>query len=108
MSPVLSMNALTGEVMVEDIKLARFLRSSREAAGLTQTEVAEKLGYGSSQFISNWERARSTPPMNTLRTLAKMYKINMDDLFEHISAASLYYAEQSMRKEYSLLKKKSR
>jgi transcriptional regulator with XRE-family HTH domain len=91
---------------VEDIKLARFLRTARENAGLTQTEVAKKLGYGSSQFVSNWERGRSTPPMNALRPLSKMYKINMDELFEHIFEASVYMTAQVMRKEYSLIKKR--
>lgn len=88
------------------LELSAYLREARENAGLTQTEVASRLGYSNSQFISNWERGLSTPPLNTLRTLSKMYHIDMDELFEQIVKTSMEIAENSMRKKYSLLKKR--
>ena len=91
---------------MEDFKLAQFLRVAREKAGLTQKEVADQLGYKTSQFISNWERGHSIPPMNSLKTITKMYKISLNDLFEHIVSASIYLTEQLMRKQFSQLKKR--
>ncbi len=36
-------------------RLGKFLKKSRLTAGLTQQQVAEKLGLKTAQFISNWE-----------------------------------------------------
>ncbi|NUN07536.1 MAG: helix-turn-helix transcriptional regulator, partial [Bdellovibrio sp.] len=41
----------------------------------------EKLGYTTPQFISNWERGISTPPMKTVKKLASMYAISVDEIF---------------------------
>lgn len=52
--------------MVNDTFLARFLRKQRIDKGLTQVEIAKRLGY-SSQFVANWERGVSRPPYKVLR-----------------------------------------
>lgn len=44
-------------------ELSEYLKAKREAKGLTQRELAEKLGYTSAQFISNWERDVATIPL---------------------------------------------
>jgi transcriptional regulator with XRE-family HTH domain len=63
-------------------QLASFLKEKRVSAGLTQSQVAEKLGYSSPQFISNWERGLANPPVFILRDLTKMYKVPADQMFE--------------------------
>jgi transcriptional regulator with XRE-family HTH domain len=63
-------------------EMAGFLKESRMAAGLTQTEVASKLGYSSAQFVSNWERGLSSPPIKTLARLIKIYKVNPNVVME--------------------------
>lgn len=65
----------------EENKLALFLKDKRNKSGLSQKDVATKLGYSTSQFISNWERGISQPPINTLRTLANMYHVSADEMF---------------------------
>lgn len=62
--------------------LAGFLKEKRVAAGLTQSEVARKLGYSSPQFVSNWERGLANPPVFVLRDLTKMYKVSADSMFD--------------------------
>ena len=57
-------------------ELALILRNSREQSGLTQSAVAEKLGYATPQSIGNWERGISWPPIKTLRKLSRMYKVD--------------------------------
>ena len=54
--------------------LGEYLQHSRELCLLTQRRVSLKLGYSSAQFISNFERGISAPPMKRLRVLLKMYK----------------------------------
>lgn len=63
-------------------QLADFLKEKRVAAGLTQSQVATKLGYSSPQFISNWERGLANPPVFVLRDLTKMYKVAADEMFK--------------------------
>jgi len=63
-------------------RLAGFLKEKRVAAGLTQSEVARKLGYSSPQFVSNWERGLANPPVFVLRDLTKMYKVSADSMFD--------------------------
>lgn len=66
--------------------LKEFLKQKRTDAGLTQAEVATRLGYSSSQFISNWERGLASPPVATLRELTKMYKVPADTMFDLLLA----------------------
>ncbi len=64
--------------------LAAFLKEKRIAAGLTQSEVAKKLGYSSPQFVSNWERGLANPPVFVLRDLTKMYKVPVEQMCDLI------------------------
>ncbi len=93
--------------MKEVRQFADFLKESREKSGLTQGQVAKALGYSTAQFVSNWERGLSYPPIKALRTLAKMYKVDMDALFNAILAISVYMTEQSLRREYKTLRKRA-
>lgn len=63
-------------------RLAAFLKERRVEVGLTQSDVARKLGYSSPQFISNWERGLANPPVFILRDLTKMYKVSADQMFQ--------------------------
>ena len=63
-------------------QLADFLKNKRESIGLTQSDVARKLGYSSPQFVSNWERGLANPPVFVLRDLTKMYKVNANQMFD--------------------------
>lgn len=56
--------------------LGTFLAEARQAAGFTQREVAAKLQYSSAQFISNFERGISRPPLLKLRFLLNLYGAN--------------------------------
>lgn len=70
------------ELLKKKITLAEFLKQKRTVAGLSQGEVADKLGYSTPQFISNWERGVSRPPISVLKKLGELYKVSSEDLFE--------------------------
>ena len=59
--------------------LAKMLTDSREAAGYTQTDVAEKLNVNSGT-ISRYEADKSKPSPEMLNRLAKLYRVNARDL----------------------------
>lgn len=77
-------------------QLAVFLKEKRVQAGLTQSQVAEKLGYSSPQFVSNWERGLANPPVFILRDLTKMYKVSADEMFNLLLAE----VERDLHKEF--------
>jgi transcriptional regulator with XRE-family HTH domain len=62
-----------------DLEIGQRLGERRRAAGLSQEELAEKLGV-SRQAVSNWERAQSAPDTDNLLALAKLYGITVDAL----------------------------
>ncbi len=64
-----------------DTSIADKLLALRKQNGLSQEELAEKLGI-SRQAVSKWERAEASPDTENLIALAKIYNISLDKLFE--------------------------
>jgi transcriptional regulator with XRE-family HTH domain len=75
-------NVETGEQALSRRIIGRFLRQERVRAGLTQWEVAQILGYSSSQFVSNWERGISRPPLPALPKIAQILHVMPKDLIK--------------------------
>jgi transcriptional regulator with XRE-family HTH domain len=80
--------------------LAQFLRQARERAHLSQRQVADELGYQSPQFISNWERGLSSPPVKTLKHLGELYSISAGDLYEVLVQDTLRRVEADLHQEF--------
>lgn len=60
--------------------LATNILKFRQIQGMTQKELAEKLGV-SNQSISKWETAKSTPDIALLPILADVFHCYIDQLF---------------------------
>lgn len=58
---------------------AQRLARLRKEAGFSQEELAEKLGV-SRQAVSKWERAESSPDLDNLIALARLYGVSLDEL----------------------------
>lgn len=100
---VISMNSANNKIYSRRC-LAHFLKEKRNVAGLLQKQVAIELGYSSAQFVSNWERAVATPPIETLDKLAQMYKVKPEDLFQITLAAKVEeFAEELKRRFFTAL-----
>lgn len=67
---------------MKQVSLAKFLKDKRESVGLSQKQVADKLGYTTPQFVSNWERGVSSPPLKTLKKIGELYHVSPDELFK--------------------------
>jgi transcriptional regulator with XRE-family HTH domain len=76
-------------------ELGQYLRQRRFDKGLSQVEVAKKLGY-SSQFIANWERGVSSPPMQALKKIVDIYGINQREFLEKIETIQKSYWKRSL------------
>ena len=81
-------------------KLAQFLKDKRVISGFSQKDVAQKLQYSTSQFISNWERGVSQPPLNTLRKLAEIYKIDADVMFNVLLETTIAQVEVDLKRKF--------
>ena len=62
--------------------LGTYLRKSRIAKNLSQAEVAAKLHYTTPQFVSNWERGLSSPPIKALKILIKALDLNVNKMID--------------------------
>lgn len=67
------------------VSLGSFLQEARLHSNFSQWDVAKKLGYSSPQFISNFERGLSSPPLNILRILVGLYGIMPKEILKVIA-----------------------
>jgi len=88
--------------------LSDFLKDKRTAAGLTQAEVAEKLGYTTAQFISNWERGISNPPIATIKKICQLYKVSNEEVYEIVLAQSIQEVTDSLRAKFNQITKEKK
>ena len=59
--------------------LSEKLFALRRQAGLSQEELAERLGI-SRQAVGKWENGTATPELQKLRELARLYQITLGEL----------------------------
>lgn len=62
-----------------NIETANRLLQYRKQAGLSQEELAEKIGV-SRQAVSKWERSEASPDTDNLVTLAELYGVSLDEM----------------------------
>jgi len=55
------------------------IRKQREAKGLTQKELADKL-FVTPQAISRWEKGSVEPSVETLKSISVLFEVSIDDL----------------------------
>lgn len=67
--------------------LSELLRQRREAAGLSQVELAHRLGIKQQQ-VSKWESGTATPGTRRLPDLARALDIDKGELLELVADAS--------------------
>ncbi len=83
-----------------------FLLKKRIRAGVSQSSLAEKLGYGSGQFVSNWERGESSPPLEKLPLLAHVLEIPVNELIDFITVETNDYLKSELLPEARRIKKR--
>lgn len=83
------------------MELGKKIRQLRFKAGLTQEQLAEKLGIGA-QSVSKWENAVAMPDITTLPLLAEIFGVTIDDLFDLTAEQRLNRIENRMDAEEEL------
>ncbi len=59
------------------------IRSRRKSAGMTQDDLADEIGIGRS-MMAQIERGSKVPTMVLGRQIARVFKCNMEELFEEV------------------------
>lgn len=83
------------------MELGKKIRQLRCKAGLTQEQLAEKLGIGA-QAVSKWETAAAMPDITTLPRLAEIFGVTIDDLFDLTTEQRLNRIENRLDAEKGL------
>lgn len=63
------------------------IRRHRQRLGMSQLALGERLGI-SSVAVSKWERGQSQPDIPTLKQLADLFGVSMDELCGHQTVPS--------------------
>ncbi|CUP47853.1 helix-turn-helix domain-containing protein [Hungatella hathewayi] len=79
------------------------LKSARIASGLKQQDVAEKMGI-KANTISNWEKGRTEPDIDSFVKLCDIYKIDCASLLSDVYAFDRIGTDISLT-EYDHIKK---
>lgn len=64
-----------------NIEIANRLVNLRKQSGLSQEQLAEKIGV-SRQAVSKWERSEASPDTDNIILLARLYNISLDELLK--------------------------
>ncbi|MBQ5950616.1 MAG: helix-turn-helix domain-containing protein [Lachnospiraceae bacterium] len=83
------------------MELGKKIKQLRFKAGLTQEQLADKLGIGP-QSVSKWENAVSMPDITALPLLAEVFGVSIDDLFDLTAEQRLNRIENRMDAEEEL------
>ena len=84
--------------MDDQEKLAHNLVKFRKAAGLTQLELSEKIKY-SNKTVSKWERAESFPDVFTLKKIAEIYGVTVNDILDGVAPQDVHEAEDEAKRK---------
>lgn len=66
---------------MNDFKFGNYIYSLRRRAGITQAEMAEQLGV-TNKAVSKWETGKAKPKTDTLRRMANLFGISIDELLQ--------------------------
>ena len=69
--------------MVNKLHFGKRIAVLRRKTGLSQTDLAEKLGV-TSQAVSKWECGNAIPDIDILLELSHLYKVTINEMFEDI------------------------
>ena len=88
---------------MDQIKIGRFISERRRAQGLTQAELAERLGI-TDRAVSKWETGRSLPDSSIMLDLCRLLSISVTDLLCG-EVVSMENYNKELEKQFIELKK---
>jgi transcriptional regulator with XRE-family HTH domain len=63
------------------VNIGKNIKRLRHRIGLSQTELANKLGV-TAQAVSKWERCVNSPDIALIPRIAELFDVSIDELFK--------------------------
>ncbi len=76
------------KLLLKERKVQDFIKNIRTDNGLTQQELASKLGV-TYQAVSKWENGRSIPSLSKIRLISKLFKVDASEIVDLLLALEL-------------------
>ena len=90
---------------MDQVKIGRFIAERRKLNGLTQAELAERLGI-TDRAVSKWENGRAMPDSSIMLALCKELKISVNDLLYGEVVSMENYNEKLEKQLIEVIKQK--
>lgn len=91
--------------MLEQEKIGRYIAEKRKGIGLTQKELAERVGL-TDKAVSKWERGKSIPDHDVIVRLCEVLNISVNEFLSGEDIVSENYSEKAEENMISLIKDK--
>lgn len=69
--------------MINKVHFGKRISALRQKTGLSQTELAERLGI-TSQAVSKWETGHAIPDIDLLLELSHLYHVSINEMLEDL------------------------
>lgn len=96
-----------GGFIVDQAKIGKFIAGRRKEAGLTQMQLAERLGV-TDRAVSKWERGLSLPDAAIMLDLCGILKITVNDLLTGEVVKMENYNEEMEKNLLEMVEQKER
>ena len=90
---------------MDQIKIGKFIAECRRKQGLTQMQLAEKLGI-TDRAVSKWENGKSMPDSAIMLDLCMLLKITVTDLLNGEVVTMDNYKEKYEKNMLDMIKQK--
>lgn len=64
--------------------MMNILKEARQKKALSQRDISERLGYNTPQFVSNWERGLSAPPIESLNQISEILELDVSQVRNYV------------------------
>ena len=92
---------------MDQIKIGKFIAERRKAQGLTQLQLADRLGI-TDRAVSKWERGKTLPDSSLMLDLCGILKISVNDLLSGEVVTMEKYNEELEKKLLETIREKER
>ena len=92
-------------IMLEQEKIGKYIAEKRKGIGLTQKELAERVGL-TDKAVSKWERGKSIPDHDVIARLCEVLNISVNEFLSGEDIVSENYSEKAEENMISLIKDK--
>ena len=90
---------------MDQIKIGKFIAQKRKEEGLTQMQLAEKLGI-TDRAVSKWETGKSLPDASIMLELCDILKITVNDLLNGEVVSMENYNEKTQKNLIEMVRQK--